>query len=290
MEHIKYTSFITLEYLKFKVFVHPIRPKIQKEKILNILRSVNLQISETSPDMALVIGGDGTFSYYGKKLSIPMLFIGVPSNEILGSKSRLAKTSLQNLPISLRSIEKGNYAVTKRKMLKVKYDKSPAVNVLTDVYLERGLFAGCIRYSISVAKKNMENGEPKRTIFTDYAIGNGVIISTSFGSSGYYSYIDRILYPNKKSYEHFDDTKLGICHILPTFIARYEGNNVDQRQLLSSIRYVVPTDSIIDIASVRDANTRLYGATIHSKGIAVKWNKSINITASTKTASIVHLT
>lgn len=253
---------------------------------------MNLQISETSPDMALVIGGDGTFSYYGRKLSIPMLFIGVPSNEILGSKSRLAKISLQNLPKSLRSIEKGNYAVTKRKMLEVKYDKSPAVNVLTDVYLERGLFAGCIRYSISVAKKNknVENGEPKRTIFTDYAIGNGVIISTSFGSGGYYSHIDRILNPNKQSYELFDDTKVGICHILPTFIARYEGNNVDHRQLLSSIRYVVPIDSIIDIASVRDANTRLYGATIHSKGIEVKWNKSINITASTKTASIVHLT
>lgn len=175
-------------------------------------------------------------------------------------------------------------------MLEVKYDKSPAVNVLTDVYLERGLFAGCIRYSISVAKKNktMENGEPKRTIFTDYAIGNGVIISTSFGSSGYYSYIDRILNPNKKSSELFDDTKLGICHILPTFIARCKGNNVDHRQL-SSIRYLVPTDCIIDIASVRDANTRLYGTTIHSKGSEVKWNKLINITASTKTASIVHL-
>ncbi|CAN5584849.1 hypothetical protein BH23THE1_BH23THE1_16980 [soil metagenome] len=278
--------------MKFKVFVHPARPKIQKEKILNILRSLNLQISETSPDMALVIGGDGTFTYYGRKLSIPMLFIGVPSNEILGSKSRLAKISLQNLPKSLRSIEKGNYAITKRKMLEVKYDKSPAVNVLTDIYLERGLFAGCIRYSISVVKKNknMENGEPKRTVFTDYAIGNGVIISTSFGSGGYYSYIDRILNPNKKSYELFDDTKVGICHILPTFIARYKGNNVDHRQLLSSIRYVVPIDSIIDIVSVRDANTRLYGATIHSKGIEVKWNKSINITASAKTASIVHLT
>lgn len=291
IEYIKYTSSSRSEYLKFKVFVHPIRPKIQKEKILNVIRSLNLQISETSPDMALVIGGDGTFSYYGRKLSIPMLFIGVPTKEILGSKSRLANVSLQKLSMSLRNIERGNYVVTKRKMLEVKYDKSPAVNVLTDVYLERGLFAGCIRYSISVAKKNksMENGEPKKTIFTDYAIGNGVIISTSFGSTGYYSYMDRILNPNRKSSEYFDDTQLGICHILPTYIARSRGNNVDHRLPLSSVRYTVPTDFIIDIATVRDANTRLYGTTIHSKGLKVKWNKPINIRASTKIASIVHL-
>ena len=277
--------------MKFKVFVHPIRPKIEKGKILNILQTLNLRISETNPDMALIIGGDGTFSYYGRKLSIPMLFIGVPSDEILGSKSRLANISLQNLPESLRSIEKGKYVVTKRKMLEVKYDKSPAVSVLTDVYLERGLFAGCLRYSISVARKNkdMENGKPSRPIFTDYAIGNGVIISTSFGSGGYYSYIDRILNLNKKPSELFDDTKLGICHILPTFIARYKDHNVAHRRLLNRIRYVVPSDFVIDIAFVRAANIRMYGTTIHSKGLKVKWNKPINITASTKTASIVHL-
>jgi hypothetical protein len=27
--------------------------------------------------MAIVVGGDGTFGYYGKKLHIPMLFVGV---------------------------------------------------------------------------------------------------------------------------------------------------------------------------------------------------------------------
>ena len=54
-----------------------------------------------------------------------------------------------------------------------------------------------------------------KPIFTDFVIGNGVIISTSFGSSGYYSYLDRIGKPKKKPMELFDDNKLGICHILP---------------------------------------------------------------------------
>ena len=87
--------------MKFKIFVHPLRPKVQIEKIQKILKSLDLQISDTNPDIALVIGGDGTFSYYGKKLSIPMLFIGVPTDEILGSKGRLAEFSLQNLTKTL---------------------------------------------------------------------------------------------------------------------------------------------------------------------------------------------
>ena len=100
--------------MKFKIFVHPFRPKVQKEKIQEILHSLNLKISETDPDIALIIGGDGTFSYYGRKLSIPMLFIGVPTNEILGSKSRLAEISVRDLPKALKRIVKGNSVVTKK--------------------------------------------------------------------------------------------------------------------------------------------------------------------------------
>ena len=94
--------------MKFKIFVHPLRPKVKIEKIQGLLRSLDLQISETDPDIALVIGGDGTFSYYGRKLSMPMLFIGVPTDEILGSKSRLGEIPLPDLTKTLRSILKGN--------------------------------------------------------------------------------------------------------------------------------------------------------------------------------------
>ncbi len=276
--------------MKFKIFVHPLRPKVQIEKIQKILQSLDFQVSETAPDIALVIGGDGTFSYYGRKLSIPMLFIGVPTDEILGSKSRLAEISLQHLTKALRRLVKEKYVVTKRRMLAIKYGTSPSISVLTDIYLERGLFAGCIRYSVTVTKKNinMEDNKPEIPIFTDYIIGNGVIISTSFGSSGYYSYIDRILNPQKKLIELFDDSKLGICHILPTFAARRSGHKVKYQQI-NSIRYTVPVNCNIDITTMREANIRLYGTSIHSEGIKIKWNNLINVTSSTKTAKIIHL-
>jgi NAD+ kinase len=276
--------------LKFKIFVHPLRPKVQAEKIQKILQSLDLQISEIDPDIALVIGGDGTFSHYGRKLSIPMLFIGVPTDEILGSKSRLAETSLQNLTKTLRNIAKGNYVVTEKRMLDVRYGASPVISVLTDIYLERGLFAGCIRYSISITskkidKKNKKNSKP---IFRDYVIGNGVIISTSFGSTGYYSYLDRIKNPRQKPSELFDDNKLGLCHILPTFATRLMSDGVNYKKIIP-IRYTVPVSSTIDITVIREANIRLYGTTVHSKGVKISWNNPITVTSSSKTAKIIRL-
>jgi len=273
--------------LKFKIFVHPIRPKVQKEKIQKILHSLDLEISETDSDIALVIGGDGTFSYYGKKLSIPMLFVGVPTNEILGSKSRLAEISLSELPKALRKIAKGNYVVTEKRMLDVTYGTLPVISVLTDVYLERGLFAGCIRYSISVSSNKLDNKKNKSD-FTEYVIGNGVIITTSFGATGYYSYLDRIENLKQKPSELFDDNKLGVCHILPTFAKRCLADEPNHEEIVP-IRYTVPVSCTIEIAVLREANIRLYGTTIHSKGVKIAWNKPITVTSSIKTAKIVRL-
>lgn len=271
--------------MKFKIFVHPFRPKVQKEKIQEILHSLDLKISESDPDIALIIGGDGTFSYYGRKLTIPMLFIGVPNNEILGSKSRLAEIHLQDLPKALRRIARGDYGVTEKRMLDVSYGTSPVISVLTDIYLERGLFAGCIRYSISI-NCNKNTHKKNKSVFTDYVIGNGVIISTSFGSSGYYSYLDRIKNPNQKPTELFDDDRLGICHILPTFAKRCidDGGHLKE---VTPIRYTIPVSSTIEITVIREANIRLYGTTVHSKGVNIGWNKPVTVTSSTKTAKII---
>ena len=150
--------------------------------------------------------------------------------------------------------------VTKRRMLDVKCGTSPLISVLTEVYLERGLFAGCIRYSISIARKMMgkKNSKNSKPIFTDFVIGNGVIISTSFGFSGYYSYLDRIKNPKQKPNELFEDNELGICHILPTFATRCMGEKVNHKEMIP-IRYTVPMNSTIDMTILREANIRLYG-------------------------------
>lgn len=286
--------------LKFGIFVHPKRPKIPVKEILKVVRSAGVSsYSGTHPDIAIVVGGDGTFSYYGRTLSIPMLFVGVNDQDILGSKARLAHIFFDDLAKSLVAIKEGRYFIDERRMLSLRYGTNGSKDILTDVYLERGIFSGCIRYAVSICgihkSKHYTNEK-----FTDYAIGNGVIISTSFGSSGYYSYPDRIKLWNKTDNNNnksiinkFSDNKIGICHILPTFLVRKaekEKNSINLHQhIISDIQYTMPFQSIIKIYLLRDANVRIYGTTVDSRGDAIGLDSEITIRPSNRTAKIIQL-
>jgi hypothetical protein len=103
-------------------------------------------------------------------------------------------------------------------------------DVLTDVYLEQGEFAGCIRYAIQVNN----NGHSS---FNEYAIGNGLIVSTSYGSGD----ISHIPIGSKEwdrnsSIGRFSDNRMGICHIIPTYLARVRSA---ERHLTNKIQYTV---------------------------------------------------
>src|ERR671917_3297 len=51
--------------------------KLFQIQITKVLESVNISYSKEDPDIAIVLGGDGTFGYYGRILRIPMLFVGI---------------------------------------------------------------------------------------------------------------------------------------------------------------------------------------------------------------------
>lgn len=117
--------------------------------------------------MAIVVGGDGTFGYYGKKLQIPVLFVGVNDNDVLGSKARLAELLFDDLHKALSEIKKGNYRFEKRTMFCVcirhknndnQNGIERATDILTDMYIERGIFSRCIRYALSVTMRKANSG------------------------------------------------------------------------------------------------------------------------------------
>ena len=284
--------------LKFGIFVHPKRPKVAVKEIQKVVRSADISsYSGKHPDIAIVVGGDGTFSYYGRTLSIPMLFVGVNDQDILGSKARLAHIFFDDLAKSLIAIKEGRYFIDERRMFSLSYGINGSKDILTDVYLERGIFSGCIRYAVSVYTIDKFKCSTKAK-FTDYAIGNGVIISTSFGSGGYYSYPNRIklwnkINNNKTLINKFSDNKIGICHILPTFLIRQaekkRNNNKRHQQIISHIQYTMPFQSTIKIYLLRDANVRIYGTTVDSRGDAVGLNNEITIRPSNRTAKIIQL-
>jgi len=305
--------------LKFGIFVHPKRPKVPVNEIVRVIQSNRVSYSNKDPEIAVVVGGDGTFGYYGRTLRIPMLFVGSNEKDVLGSKAKLAEVSFNDLSTAIADIKHGNYTLQKRRMFSVflknknnhGVTSKAAVDVLTDIYIERGIFAGCIRYYLSVAinKRKIPNYRPLRK-FREYGIGNGVIICTSFGTLGYYSYPDRIrMYScntnnnndshnntNHESIRAFDDDRIGICHIIPSFLVRkldvdeQEEDKKKCRLLQSSyIRYTIPYESKIKINLLRSAHARLYGTTRNSRGLVIKDNNEIMIKPSRRTAKIIRL-
>ena len=235
-----------------------------------------MQYSSSNPDIGVVVGGDGTFGYYGRILDLPLLFVGVREYGMLGSRARLAEVMLDELENALQLIEIGKYLVAERSMLRVGF-RQKYKDVLTDIYLERGSFSGCMRYTTSIYCK----GSLK---LKEYAIGNGVIVSTAFGSGGYYSYLNRLRRVNSDNKEQFPENRLGICHLIPMYLLREQYGKCRLRNKLS---FTVPFDSMVQISLARESDTRLYGITAHSRGIPLRYNDSVTITGSDKKAKII---
>ena len=276
------------------MYLHPKRPKVSLEHIINLVHSAGAVYSDKDPDIAIVVGGDGTFGHYGRLLSVPMLFVGIRDSDPLGSKARLANIYFEELPNALKSIQRSKFSINERKMLSVGYGTSKPKEILTDVYLERGIFSGCLRYSVSVEYKTKTKHSLSQG-FTDYAIGNGVIISTSFGSNGYYNYPERIRrrkwWGDTRNTARFSDNKIGICHIIPVFLIRKDIDKAEifQSHKIDSIQYTVPSKCVIKISLTRTADARLYGTSYRSRGVAINPNNQIIIFQSIKAARIIHL-
>jgi NAD+ kinase len=121
---------------------------------------------------------------------------------------------------------------------------------------------------------------------TDYAIGNGLVVTTSFGAGGYFSYPDRMLPAKKESIvgTDFNDDRVGICHIIPTYLVRKKGRKVYET---NDFRYVVDADSEIQVRLLRDAQACLYGTTLHSRGVPVRLGETVKVVPSRRVAKVI---
>ena len=267
----------------YKVYVHPIRPKIPRDDIKKLLKDPQVCLSSNKPDVAIVVGGDGTFGYYGRILNIPMLFVGLKEQNVLGSKARLAEIFLEDLPHTITQIERGRYRVESRRLINVRINRI-CKSIFTDLYLERGNFGGCMRYLVTVRRG--KKGEQK---FIDYGIGNGVIISTSIGSSGYFSYPQRLISEKVSRDVKFGLNKIGICYINPNFLERKVcGSNIT-KTLKPRLQYTVPIISEIGIKILRPRTAFLYGLLKGSGGIKITMDNLVHVSASDQRAKIIRV-
>ncbi len=141
-------------------------------------------------DLAIVLGGDGTFLSVARLVmdrNIPIIGVN------LGSLGFLTEVTLEEMFDTLTDIFNGNYIISERMMLKTTLHrdnkKMNEYTVLNDVVINKGALARIITLKTSV------NNEYLTTYRAD-----GMIISTPTGSTAYsLSAGGPIVYPNLNS-------------------------------------------------------------------------------------------
>jgi NAD+ kinase len=264
--------------MKATVLVDEERPKVSESQIVSTLRKSGIEYSASSPSFGVVVGGDGLFSYQGRQLSIPLLFVGTESRRPTDSKARLAEVYLTGLENALLEVKRGKFAIVKHRRLEVSINGGEFKGeIFTDVSLEKGADSNCIRYAVDVLGKGSK--------FTDSAVSNGVVITTAAGSTGYYSYLDKLDRGDRLEPERFtkiQEGEVGVCHIAPTYTSR-EGTTGHP------LRYSVPWGTSFKISLMRDADAHLFGVTRSRKGIRITTKDVVEIGPSRNTTNVIRL-
>ncbi len=141
----------------------------EKEKVKKILVKHGFQVVAKNPDFVLCYGGDGTI-LYGERLypAIPKLVVKTTES---CRKSDYSSNSLDHL---LDQVKKGNYMIIEEMKLDAYY-KNKKMTALNEVQVHTSLPIRAVRFSVSLDGKRFDN-----------LIGDGVIVATPFGSTGYY--------------------------------------------------------------------------------------------------------
>jgi len=251
-------------------------PKVPPEELRRLIEEAGMKVSKGRADFGLVVGGDGRFSRYGRTEDIPLLFVGMRSKGAAGSKAQLARIEYDHLPRALKRIGSGDYTIDEYGRLAVLLNGRSMGEVFTDVYLQRGSDSTCIRYRVKVSGPGEDIEEA--------AIGDGVVISTSAGSTGYYSYPDRIRgdYIDPGGFASIEKDEVGICHITPTYTERA---GID----LHPLRYTVPWGSKISLSLFREADARIYGTTDDRAGIRTSLGDVVLVSPGRKKTRVISL-
>jgi hypothetical protein len=250
------------------------KPKVEPPVLKRMLEEAGFEVGDKNPDIGIVVGGDGRFSRYGRIEDIPLLFVGVRSKKGTGSKAYMARARLEELPGALERIRHGQYKVENLKRLEVLKNGKPLGRVFTDVYMQRGADSTCIRYRVKASGPGVSIEEA--------GVGDGIVVTTSAGSSGYYSYPDRlkggVVDPN--AHTIIGKNRIGVCHLVPTYTER-EGSK--ERPL----RYTLPWGTSVELSIFRYADARVYGTSDSHEGVRVEVGDNIMVRPSDSVTKVI---
>ena len=137
-------------------------------EIKKLAKKVGFKIVDKNPEVVASYGGDGTF------MKSESEFPGIPKFAL--KKSKICK-KCADLPIeeTLRKVFEGEYSVEKEMKLESVY-KGKRIVGLNEIIIHNIDPRRAIRYEVFVNDRKIDNE----------IIGDGVVISTPYGSTGYY--------------------------------------------------------------------------------------------------------
>jgi NAD+ kinase len=154
-----------------RAFVFSFLPKKDVKAIKKLLLKKGFIVSAYKPDLIVSFGGDGTF------LSSERNYPGVPKILLRdkGGKTKDIDIDLKEFERVLEKVKKGLYKIVEFYKVEAIHDNKRLVG-LNEVQIRNKLPIEALRFNLKVNGKALEN-----------VIADGVVVSTPFGSTGYFS-------------------------------------------------------------------------------------------------------
>ncbi|MCL4404363.1 hypothetical protein M1583_00010 [Candidatus Marsarchaeota archaeon] len=204
------------------------------------------EISTKDYALTVFVGGDGTFANGALEfISKPVLFLSRHWKRHNGSISYNSQANVDSESLSAISkrLNKGDYRIREEPVLYASY-KGKKYFSIYDFFVERFGTKEALRYRIKVSDG--------KSAINLYSISNGLIITTSLGSTGYYSYMD--ILENGKP-KPIPKNRIGLCHILPVKIEETRKGVVSKGKL----RKEFGIGSKFEVFFERDVDPMLFG-------------------------------
>lgn len=141
------------------------------QDIMPLVKEIGFQITEKNPDAILSYGGDGTLMH------AEYAFPGIPKLLLRGSKICKRCSALSNEEV-LKRYAAGTYTIQKRMKLEVSVNLVAQYGI-NDIAVHNKDHRHAMRYRLWVNNRSIVSAH-------DEIIGDGIIIATPFGSTGYY--------------------------------------------------------------------------------------------------------
>ena len=141
----------------------------EASQVKDLLLKNGFKIVKRNPDFVVCYGGDGTILFSERKFpQVPKLVV---KRENIRRKCDYTLDDVKDI---LPKIRDGNFRIRKEIKLETKLENENLVG-LNEIQIRAKLPISAIRFSVLVDGKEFDN-----------LVGDGVIVATPFGSTGYY--------------------------------------------------------------------------------------------------------